>query len=87
MADIWSYLVLHASIEVADNQLQKITARALTLIDNPRLGRPRDDLRRGVRQVLVKPYIVLYRFDETTVEIMRVIHGSRDLPALFVDET
>jgi toxin ParE1/3/4 len=86
MAGIWTYLALHASQEVADAQVQQIRTRTLTLTENPRLGRPRDDLRRGLRQILAKPYIVLYRFDETTVEIMRVVHGSRDLPALFVDE-
>ena len=87
MADIWGYLDLHASREVADSQIRKINARALTLISNPRIGRPRDNFMPGLRQVLVNPYIVFYRFDETTIEIMRVAHGRRDLPALFMEET
>src|SRR5258707_149266 len=87
MANIWGYLDLHASREVADAQIHKINAWAVTLVRNPRIGRPRDKFLPGLRQVLVNPYIVFYRFDEATVEIMRVAHGRRDLPALLMKET
>lgn len=50
----------------------------------PRLGRARDDLRPGLRSVVVGRYVLFYRFTDSQVFVMRLIHGSRDItPGLF----
>jgi toxin ParE1/3/4 len=36
-----------------------------------------------LRSVLVLPYVVFYRVTELSVEIVRVLHGRRDLDAIF----
>jgi toxin ParE1/3/4 len=48
----------------------------------PESGAPRDDLRPGLRMVVVSPYLVLYRFADRVVFVVTVIHGARDLPRL-----
>lgn len=45
----------------------------------PEMGRPRPEFGADVRSTLVKPYVVFYRHRGETVQILRVIHGSRDL--------
>ena len=45
----------------------------------PRLGPPRDDIRPGLRYLIVGDYVVLYRLIDEDVEIVRVVHGRRDL--------
>ncbi|MBV8630712.1 MAG: type II toxin-antitoxin system RelE/ParE family toxin [Silvibacterium sp.] len=50
---------------------------------NPRAGRQRDELRSGYRSFTVGQYLILYRVQEGAVEIMHVVHGKRDLGAMF----
>lgn len=48
--EIWLYVARNSgSIEVADRLLESISDRFLLLARNPRIGRPRDDLRPGLR--------------------------------------
>lgn len=53
------------------------------LADHPRLGQPREDLAPSVRITAVRNYAVLYRPTPDGVEIIQIIHSSRDLPAVF----
>jgi toxin ParE1/3/4 len=57
------------------------------LLSMPDMGRAREELRPGMRSYPVYPYLIFYRVTPTYVEVLRVIHGSRDLPALFERET
>jgi len=48
------------------------------------LGRLRDDLAPSLRSIVAsKPYVVFYRVDGMTVEVVRVLHGMRDLNSIF----
>lgn len=63
--------------------LDAITARCRQLANQPRQGRRRDDLAAGVRRV-VRGYVVFHRPSDSGVEILRVLHGGRDIrPELF----
>jgi toxin ParE1/3/4 len=59
----------------------------------PRLGRPfpaRDKRLRELRTCTVpgyRRYVIVYRVVERRVEILRVMHGARDLRALRFDES
>lgn len=49
---------------------------------HPFLGRPRRFRKRGLRSWRIKgfeKYLIFYRPSRTTLEIVRVIHGARDL--------
>ena len=48
----------------------------------PLMGRDRGDLAPRLRSSLVKPYVLLYRPLEDGIEIIRVIHGARDISSL-----
>jgi toxin ParE1/3/4 len=54
------------------------------LADQPEIGRKRDDLG-NVRSFVVKPYVVFYRHTEGGVEIVRILHGARDIISIFED--
>ncbi|MGH7117056.1 MAG: type II toxin-antitoxin system RelE/ParE family toxin [Stellaceae bacterium] len=49
----------------------------------PRLGRGRNDLRRGLRSYPVENYVIFYRIDGVDVIIQRVLHARRDIRRLF----
>jgi len=65
--------------------VENITERFWMLARNPYLGRRRDeDLLPGLRRFPVDDYIIVHRVEENEVVlILHVVHGSRDIAALF----
>jgi toxin ParE1/3/4 len=50
----------------------------------PRLGGMVPEFEQDdIREVIVRPYRVIYQLREDKVFVVAVIHGSRDLPAVF----
>jgi toxin ParE1/3/4 len=45
----------------------------------PRAGVRRDDLGPGYRAVPVGQYLILYKVGDTRIEVLRVIHGKRNI--------
>jgi toxin ParE1/3/4 len=82
---IWVHLFTETgNEEIADRQIDSITSRFYLLADHPRIGRARDDdLGRGRRSFPVGDYVIVYRIIGADVQVLRVVHGRRDLPALF----
>jgi toxin ParE1/3/4 len=66
----------------ADKILHEIDQAAARLVDRPRLGRPRDEVKPGLRGLLAQAYTIFYRLTDPDVEIVRVLHERRDFPAI-----
>ena len=49
----------------------------------PCLDQNRDEIGPGLRSFVVSPYVVFYRQVEDTIEVLRVLHGARDLGGVF----
>ncbi len=83
LLDIYHYI--HADNPPAARRVvEKInTTCEATLADNPFIGRPRDALQPDLRSFPVRPYIIFYRTTEHTIDIIRVLHGARDIDAIF----
>src|SRR5512140_3579755 len=82
---IWAYLAEQATEQVADSQLAAIESACVKLEHWPHAGRQRDDLLPGLRSVLAVPYVIFYRVRNDVVEVVRVIHGRRDIDAIFAE--
>jgi toxin ParE1/3/4 len=87
LSSAWRYIATEGgSPEIADRLVDAIAERFLLLARFPHLGRSRDDdLRPGLRTFVVKDYVIVYRATGGDVVILRVLHGSRDIEALFND--
>ncbi|MDR3793544.1 MAG: type II toxin-antitoxin system RelE/ParE family toxin [Terracidiphilus sp.] len=85
--DIWFHVAqASGSFEIADRLIDSLTERFLLLVHHPHAGRARDeDLRPGLRSFPIDNYVIFYRIEGTSVLILRVLHGSRDLPAIFAE--
>lgn len=54
------------------------------LAANPHIGHLRDDLlSEPVRIWSAYSYLIIYRADPKPIEILRVLHGARDVPSAF----
>jgi len=72
------------SLEVANSLIDGLVERFLLLGGFPYMGRSREnDLGVGRRSLAVGEYVIIYRVESTDVLILRVVHGRRDLEALF----
>jgi toxin ParE1/3/4 len=81
--DIWRNIIVEGGGEAAaDGMIDLITDRFLILSEWPRLGRARNDLRRGLRSLPVGDYVIFYRVARADVVVQRVLHGRRDIERL-----
>ncbi len=55
------------------------------LLESPQIGRDRKEIREGLRSVIKDKHIVFYRILKDRLRIIRILHGSRDLPKQFLD--
>lgn len=81
LIEIWTYIAKD-NIAAADRVLDRLDDRSRLLADNPGLGVRRDDLDLEIRSFGVGSYLVLYRETEDGIEVVRYIHGRRDIRRL-----
>ena len=82
---IWLYIANDSPIN-ADRFLERlVTTLTTTLSTLPLAGRTREEFEAGLRSFPAESYIAFYRVRKDTVEIVRIIHGARDLGAIFGD--
>ena len=82
LAEIWDYIADDSEAR-ADAFIDTLDERFQTLAASPGMGRLRDDLAEGLRSFPVGRYVIFYRTVPEGVEIVRVLHGARDLNAVF----
>ncbi len=88
LSDIWTYYAQVAGPRTADSSVRKIGDASRLLEDQPYSGRPRAEIRPGLRSVGANPYVIFYRIGSGDIaEIVRVIDGRRDLGQIFIDES
>lgn len=73
----------------ANHAYNRIRAKVSRLAAQPRIGPRRPDIRSSVGILIDRPYLILYEIHPDTdhgpiaaVEIVRVVHGRRDLRRL-----
>jgi toxin ParE1/3/4 len=79
LIEIWLYIA-QDNPPAADRVLDDMEQRFIMLADNPQMGRYRPDIAPELRYFISGKYLILYRALTDGVQIVRVIHGARDLP-------
>jgi len=80
--EIWLYIALD-NIDIADRFIDELNEQCESLADFPEMGKACDVLAPDLRMFPVDNYLIFYRPVEEGVEIVRVIHGARDIKDLF----
>jgi toxin ParE1/3/4 len=77
---------IHAENPLATLRLvAALRARCAGIADMPSIGAPRPSLWPHLRSVSFRRYVIFYTTDGTDVRIERVLHGARDIDALFAE--
>ena len=85
LADIWAYIA-EDSVKHADRFAALINGQFRTLARQPHMGRSRPELATDLRSFPVGRYVILYLPLPKGVEIVRVLHGARDIESALQDE-
>jgi toxin ParE1/3/4 len=67
----------------ADHLLETIDEKCRLLAQMPEMGRKRPDLAPDLRSLPVSNYVIFYRPVSGGIQVIRVLHGARDIPAFF----
>lgn len=80
--DIWDYIA-DDSPAAADNWIDRLDGQFQLLATQPLMGRTRDDLAPGVRSFPFGRYVIFYAPLADGIDVIRVLHGARDLDTGF----
>lgn len=78
LLDIWADIA-RDNQGAADRVLELLERRTVLLARHPMIGRDRPDIAPGLRYLPSGSYLILYRFKQDAVEIVRYVHGRRDM--------
>ena len=71
------------NIEASDRFIDTLDNKLELLSRSPSIGRSRGELAAGLRSFPFKKYVIFYRPIRGGIEVVRVLHASRDIPSLF----
>jgi toxin ParE1/3/4 len=86
LRDVWRGLAEFSGLEPADNRLKTINQKFQQIVQFPHSGSSREDLLPGLRSLPVEDFLIFYRIGHPLIEIVRVVHGRRDIDAIFSEE-
>lgn len=71
------------SIKAARQFIDFLELKCESLAKAPTMGRSREELAPGLRSLPVKRYVIFYRQNRGHIEIIRILHGARDIVSFF----
>ncbi len=85
LAEIWAYIAAD-SADQSDAFAALIDSKLQALARQPNMGRSRSELATDLRSFVVGRYVIFYVPHSEGVEIVRVLHGARDIEAILQDD-
>lgn len=82
LLDMWTWIA-EDDPDAADGMLDRVQEVASKLSEWPEMGRAREELSEGLRSFVVGSHVVFYRIAAERLELVRVLHGRRDVETLF----
>ena len=82
LEEIYDYIAADNG-EAAERLMVRMQDRWRSLLSNPGIGSRRDELQKGMRSITEGNYVIFYQATAEDLEIVRVLHASRDIPKIF----
>jgi toxin ParE1/3/4 len=79
LLEIWVGIAV-SHVSTAERLLDDLHAATQLLATQPLIGKARREFGAGIRSFPVRDYVLVYRPIPGGVELVRVVHGARDLP-------
>lgn len=82
--EIWDYIA-EDSLDAADRWVDRLDEQFRLLATQPLMGRTRPELEQELRSFPFGRYVIFYAPLADGIDVIRVLHGARDIDALFDD--
>lgn len=82
LAEIWDYIADDSEAQ-ADLFVDTIDRKLQLLAEQPNLGRSRPELAENMRSFPIGRYVIFYVVMPSYIQVVRVLHGARDLASIF----
>ncbi len=82
LIEIWSYIA-DDSVANADAFVDRLYETLQVLGRQPGSGRRREELAPGMQSFPYGRYVIFYRALMDAIEIVRILHGARDIESIF----
>ncbi len=83
LEDIFDYTVEEFGFDQAEKYLLEMEEIFQKLILNPQLGKKRDEIKKDLYSLPKDNHIIFYRILDSHIRIVKLLHGSRELPKYF----
>lgn len=80
--EIWDYIAEN-DFNAADRWVDQLDEKFHLLATQPLMGRAREELLPQLRSFGHGNYVIFYTAFEDGIDVVRVLHSARDIPALF----
>ena len=82
--EIADYFV-QTNLEAGEYFFREFNRKCQQLTDFPRSGKSYSGIRADLRGLPFEGYVIFYKLLDDGIEILRVVNGRRNLPAIFKD--
>jgi toxin ParE1/3/4 len=82
ICSIWDRIA-DDSVDAADRWLDRLDDTFRRLATQPLMGRARGELAQGLRSFPNGRYVIFYAALDDGIDVVRVLHGARDIDAAF----
>jgi toxin ParE1/3/4 len=86
LAEIWEYIA-DGSEAQADIFIDAVDRKLLLLVEQPNIGRVREELAKNMRSFPIDRYMIFYVVIPDGIQVVRVLHGARDLSIATFDSS
>lgn len=78
LSSIWDYTVERWDVRQAETYVREIQAAIERIADDPRRGRPCDEIREGYHRYAIGSHLVFYLARASRVDVVRILHQRMD---------
>lgn len=80
LGEIWDYTCERWGEDQAEKYVREIQRALLSLVGNPLIGRPCDEVREGYRRYAVGSHTLYYRVaGNDLIDVVRILHKRMDV--------
>jgi len=82
LREIGAYIA-RDSLATALRVVETLESKCQRLAETPGIGRRREEIAPELRSFTMSPYLIFYREIEDGIQVLRVLHGARDIDESF----
>jgi len=78
LSEIWANIAEARDGRTANRMIRTLLSACDSKAELPETGRLREEIAPGPRGTVVRPYVIFFRPLDTSILVLRILHGHRD---------